>query len=38
VRVLDENTIGFVDFTGNRQFIAQGNLADNPKVGLFLID
>jgi uncharacterized protein len=38
LRVLDENTIGFVDFTGNRQFITQGNLADNPKVHLFLID
>lgn len=36
VRVLDENTIGFVDFTGNRQYA--GNLADNPKVHLSLID
>jgi uncharacterized protein len=34
LRVLDESTIGFVDSTGNRQFIAQGNLADNPKVHL----
>jgi predicted pyridoxine 5'-phosphate oxidase superfamily flavin-nucleotide-binding protein len=38
LRVLNENTIGFVDFTGNRQYITQGNLADNPKVHLFLID
>jgi len=38
LRVLDEETIGFVDFSGNRQFITQGNLADNPKVHLFLID
>lgn len=36
--VLDDQTIGFVDFTGNRQFITQGNLADNPKAHLFLID
>jgi predicted pyridoxine 5'-phosphate oxidase superfamily flavin-nucleotide-binding protein len=36
--VLDERTIGFVDFSGNRQFITQGNLADNPKAQLFLID
>jgi len=38
LRVLDERTLGFVDFTGNRQFITQGNLADNPKAHLFLID
>jgi uncharacterized protein len=38
LRVLDEKTIGFVDFTGNRQYITQGNLADNPKAHLFLID
>jgi len=38
LHVLDERTIGFVDFTGNRQFITQGNLAENPKSILFLID
>ena len=38
LRVLDDQTIGFVDFTGNRQFITQGNLADNPRAHLFLID
>jgi predicted pyridoxine 5'-phosphate oxidase superfamily flavin-nucleotide-binding protein len=38
LRVLDENTIGFADFAGNRQYITQGNLADNPKAHLFLID
>lgn len=38
LRVLDQNTIGFVDFTGNRQYITQGNLAENPKALLFLID
>ena len=38
LRVLDERTIGFVDFTGNRQYITQGNLAENPKSILFLID
>ena len=38
LRVLDEGTIGFVDFAGNRQYITQGNLADNPKAHLFLID
>src|SRR5580704_10866106 len=38
LRVLDARTIGFVDFSGNRQYITQGNLADNPKAHLFLID
>ena len=36
--MLDDRTIAFVDFAGNRQFITQGNLADNPKAHLFLID
>ena len=37
LRVLDDQTIGFADFTGNRQYITLGNLADNPKAHLFLI-
>lgn len=38
LRVLDEKTLGFADFSGNRQYITQGNLADNSKAHLFLID
>jgi predicted pyridoxine 5'-phosphate oxidase superfamily flavin-nucleotide-binding protein len=38
LHVLDDATIGFADFAGNRQYITQGNLADNPKAHLFLID
>jgi uncharacterized protein len=38
LRVLDDKTIAFADFAGNRQYITQGNLAENPKVLLFLID
>jgi predicted pyridoxine 5'-phosphate oxidase superfamily flavin-nucleotide-binding protein len=38
LRVLDDKTIGFVDFAGNKQYITQGNLVDNPKAYLFLID
>jgi predicted pyridoxine 5'-phosphate oxidase superfamily flavin-nucleotide-binding protein len=38
LRVLDESTLGFVDFVGNRQYITTGNLADNPQAHLFLID
>jgi predicted pyridoxine 5'-phosphate oxidase superfamily flavin-nucleotide-binding protein len=36
--VLDDQTLGFVDFVGNRQYITLGNLAENPKAHLFLID
>ena len=38
LHVLDDQTVGFADFVGNRQYITQGNLADNPKAHLFLID
>jgi len=38
LRVLDRHTIAFVDFAGNRQYITQGNLEENPKAHLFLID
>ena len=38
LRVLDARTIGFVDFSGNRQFITQGNLSENPKAHIFLMD
>jgi hypothetical protein len=38
LRVIDAQTIAFVDFAGNRQYITAGNLADNPKAYLFLID
>jgi uncharacterized protein len=38
LRVLDDRTLGFADFAGNRQYITQGNLAENPKAHLFLID
>ena len=38
LKVLDEQTIAFADFAGNRQYITQGNLEENPKAHLFLID
>jgi predicted pyridoxine 5'-phosphate oxidase superfamily flavin-nucleotide-binding protein len=38
LKVLDEKTIGFADFVGNRQYITLGNLSDNPKAHVFLID
>ena len=38
LRVLDAHRIAFVDFAGNRQYISSGNLAENPKAHLFLMD
>ena len=38
IRVIDEHTIGFADFAGNRQYISTGNLAENRKAFLFLMD
>src|SRR3954471_2637193 len=38
LHVMDEHTIAFADFRGNRQYITQGNLAENPKAHLFMID
>ncbi len=38
LHVLDSRTIAFADFAGNRQYVTEGNLADNPKAHLFLID
>jgi predicted pyridoxine 5'-phosphate oxidase superfamily flavin-nucleotide-binding protein len=38
LHVLDDKTIAFIDYSGNRQYITAGNLADNPKAHLFLID
>ncbi len=36
--VIDAHTIGFADFAGNRQYISTGNLAENSKAFLFLMD
>jgi predicted pyridoxine 5'-phosphate oxidase superfamily flavin-nucleotide-binding protein len=38
LRMLDERTLAFADFVGNRQYITLGNLEENPKAQLFLID
>lgn len=38
LHVLDDTTLAFADFHGNRQYISIGNLAENPQVHLFLID
>jgi len=38
VKVLDKNTLAFADYSGNRQYITQGNLSENPKAHLFVMD
>ncbi len=38
LKVLDEATIGFADFRGNRQYISVGNLNADGRVSLFLMD
>jgi uncharacterized protein len=38
LRVLDERTLAFADFSGNRQYLSVGNLAENDRVHLFLMD
>jgi predicted pyridoxine 5'-phosphate oxidase superfamily flavin-nucleotide-binding protein len=37
VKVIDHETIGVVDFGGNRQYISVGNIASNPKVSLIMV-
>jgi len=38
LQVLDDRTLGWAEYCGNRQYISEGNLIDNPRAFLFLID
>lgn len=38
IKVLDDRTLGFADYAGNRQYITISNLAENDRAYLFLID
>jgi predicted pyridoxine 5'-phosphate oxidase superfamily flavin-nucleotide-binding protein len=38
LRVLDDRTLAFADFAGNKQYITAGNLETNDRVALFLMD
>jgi predicted pyridoxine 5'-phosphate oxidase superfamily flavin-nucleotide-binding protein len=38
IRVLDKNTLAFADYSGNRQYITQGNLSENHKAYIFVMD
>lgn len=38
LKVVDEKTLGFADFGGNRQYVSIGNLTENPRAFIFLMD
>jgi predicted pyridoxine 5'-phosphate oxidase superfamily flavin-nucleotide-binding protein len=38
IRALDERTLGFIDYAGNKQYVSTGNLRENDRVCLLLID
>ena len=38
LRVIDHETIGYADFSGNKQYLSVGNLNANPRVSLILMD
>jgi ferredoxin-NADP reductase/predicted pyridoxine 5'-phosphate oxidase superfamily flavin-nucleotide-binding protein len=38
VKILDERTIGFADFSGNRQYVSRGNFSNDDRVALFFMD
>jgi uncharacterized protein len=38
LKMLDEHTIGFADFRGNKQYVSTGNLLTNDRVALILVD
>ena len=38
LKVLDESTLAYADFRGNRQYISTGNLNENDRVALFFMD
>ena len=38
IRILDAHTLGWADYAGNRQYVTTGNLAENDRAFLFLLD
>lgn len=38
LRALDDKTLAFADYRGNRQYITTGNLAENPRAYIFIMD
>jgi predicted pyridoxine 5'-phosphate oxidase superfamily flavin-nucleotide-binding protein len=38
IKILDKTAIAFADYAGNRQYLTQGNLSENPKAYIFIMD
>ena len=38
IKILDKNAIAFTDYAGNQQYLTQGNLSENPKAYIFIMD
>lgn len=38
LQIVDDQTLGWADFAGNRQYVSLGNIADNPRAAIFLMD
>jgi len=38
IKILDKSTIAFADYAGNQQYLTQGNLSENPKAYIFIMD
>lgn len=38
LKVIDQSTLGFADYSGNRQYVTTGNVMTNDRVALFLMD
>ncbi|MBR0716668.1 pyridoxamine 5'-phosphate oxidase family protein [Bradyrhizobium liaoningense] len=38
LKVLDKSTLAFADYAGNRQYLTQGNLSENAKAHIFVMD
>ena len=38
LKAIDKRTLGFADFGGNQQYVTLGNLSENPRAFLFLMD
>ena len=38
IKILDKQTFAFTDYAGNQQYLTQGNLTENPKAHIFIMD
>lgn len=38
IKVLDKRTLAFADYAGNRQYVTEGNLSENSKAHIFVMD